>query len=153
MPDLACGPAAGQTVTMRARLAAAGLRRAGEPAGTGAPVSGAEPGAGAADSARVAAARSRASERIRRQRQQMRPLAWAFIAAVVISGEQGRPAPGLAGSGCAGLSTRRESRADTRDVIDHCHPSRQACAWPGSPPALAGPGPGSAGLACEKYFD
>src|SRR5215472_18176953 len=98
MPDLACGPAAGQTVTMRARLAAAGLRRAGEPAGTGAPVSGAEPGAGAADSARVAAARSRASERIRRQRQQMRPLAWAFIAAVVISGEQGRPAPGLAGT-------------------------------------------------------
>src|SRR5215472_17529381 len=100
MPDLACGPAAGQTVTMRARLAAAGLRRAGEPAGTGAPVSGAEPGgAGAADSARVAAARSRASERIRRQRQQMRPLVWAFIAAVVISAEQGRPAPGLAGSG------------------------------------------------------
>jgi signal transduction histidine kinase len=28
----------------------------------------------------------------------MRPLAWAFIAAVVISGEQGRPAPGLAGT-------------------------------------------------------
>jgi signal transduction histidine kinase len=27
----------------------------------------------------------------------MRPLAWAFIAALVISGEQGRPAPGLAG--------------------------------------------------------
>lgn len=99
MRNLACGPAAGQTVTMRARLAAAGLRRAGEPAGAGAPGSAAEPGgAGAADTARVAAARSRASERIRRQRQQMRPLAWAFIAAVVISGEQGRPAPGLAGT-------------------------------------------------------
>jgi hypothetical protein len=27
----------------------------------------------------------------------MRPLTWAFIAAVVISAEQGRPAPGLAG--------------------------------------------------------
>jgi hypothetical protein len=27
----------------------------------------------------------------------LRPLGWAFIAAVVISGEQGRPAPGLTG--------------------------------------------------------
>ena len=98
MRDLASGPAAGQTVTMRTRLAAAGLRRAGEPAGPGAPVAAADPGgAGAADSARMTAARSRATERIRRQRQQMRPLAWAFIAAVVISAEQGRPAPGLAG--------------------------------------------------------
>ena len=98
MSNLASGPAAGQTVTMRARLAAAGLRRAGDPARPGAPVAAADPGgAGAPDSARVAAARSRAAERIRRQRQQMRPLAWAFIAAVVISAEQGRPAPGLAG--------------------------------------------------------
>jgi len=47
----------------------------------------------------VAAARSRASERSSRQRQQMRPLGLVFIAAVVISGEQGRPAPGLAGVG------------------------------------------------------
>src|SRR5262249_29188758 len=54
-------------------------------------------GAGARDSARVAAARSGGAEGIRRQREQMRPLAWAFIAAVVISAEQGRPAPGLAG--------------------------------------------------------
>jgi signal transduction histidine kinase len=46
----------------------------------------------------VAAAESRAAERIRRQRLQMRPLAWAFIAAVVISAEQGRPAPGLSGT-------------------------------------------------------
>ena len=38
MSNLASGPAAGQTVTMRARLAAAGLRRAGEPARPGAPV-------------------------------------------------------------------------------------------------------------------
>ena len=57
-----------------------------------------KPGSGGgADSARVAAARSRAVERNRRQRQQMRPLGWAFVAAVVISGEQGHPAPGLAG--------------------------------------------------------
>jgi hypothetical protein len=83
---------------MRARLAAAGLRRAGDSAGAGGLGGAADPGtAGAADSARVAAVRSRASERSRRQRQQMRPLAWAFIAALVISGEQGRPAPGLAG--------------------------------------------------------
>ena len=27
----------------------------------------------------------------------VQPLAWAFVVAVVISGEQGRPAPGLAG--------------------------------------------------------
>src|SRR5262249_32702813 len=71
---------------------------AGERAGGGARGAAADRGgAGAPDSARVAAARSRAAERIRRQRQQMRPLAWAFIAAVVISAEQGRPAPGLAG--------------------------------------------------------
>jgi signal transduction histidine kinase len=82
---------------MRARLAAAGLLRR-TPAGASAPVGTGEPGSGGGpDSARVAAAQARASERSRRQRQQMRPLAWAFIAAVVISGEQGRPAPGLAG--------------------------------------------------------
>jgi len=48
-------------------------------------------------SARVTVARSRAAERSRRQRQQMRPLGWVFIAAVVISAEQGHPAPGLSG--------------------------------------------------------
>jgi signal transduction histidine kinase len=37
MSELSFGPAAGQTVTTRARLAAAGLRRAGEPARPGAP--------------------------------------------------------------------------------------------------------------------
>ena len=97
--DLAFGPAAGQTVTTRTRPAAAGLRGAGQPARPGAPLSAAEPGGdGAGGSARVAAAQSRARERIRRQRLQMRPLAWAFIAAVVISASQGRPAPGLAGT-------------------------------------------------------
>jgi signal transduction histidine kinase len=84
---------------MRARLAAAGLVRR-VPLGARAPKDVAEPGSGGGpDSARVAAARSRASERGRRQRQQMRPLGLVFIAAVVISGEQGRPAPGLAGVG------------------------------------------------------
>src|SRR5579859_4757913 len=111
MRNLASRPAAGQTVTMKARLAAAGLvrhapDRAHGSAGTGEPGNpgpggagpgGGGPGGGGPDSARVAAARSRAGERTRRQREQMRPLAWAFIAAVVISGEQGSPAPGLAG--------------------------------------------------------
>ena len=97
MPSLASTPAAGQTVTMRARLAAAGLARRA-PAGTSGLPDTREPGGGAGPgSVREAAARSRASERSRRQRQQLRPLGWAFIAAVVISGEQGRPAPGLAG--------------------------------------------------------
>src|SRR5262245_63485109 len=128
MSDLACGPAAGQTVTMRARLAAAGLRRAGEPARPGAPVAAADRGGGGAPgSARVAAARSRAAERIRRQRQQMRPLAWAFIAAVVISAEQGRPAPGLAGvrlGVTAGLGVRAVAAAVGLDP-----------AWPEPDPA------------------
>jgi len=98
MPNLASRPAAGQTVTMRARLAAAGLLRRA-PAGARTPGETREPvSGGGPDSARVAAARWRASERVRRQRQQMRPLGWAFIAAVVISGEQGRPGPGLAGA-------------------------------------------------------
>ena len=126
MRSLAPWPAGVQTVTMRARLAAAGLVRhvpavAGA-AATGEQGSGEGPGSSRAadpshvmdtsrevdpsrvagssrapDSARVAAARSRAGERSRRQRQQLRPLGWAFIAAVVISAEQGRPAPGLAG--------------------------------------------------------
>jgi signal transduction histidine kinase len=97
MHDLASRPAAGQTVTMRARLAAAGLVRRW-PVGASRPAGGRESVSGSGtDSARVAAARSRASERSRRQRQQMWPLGWAFIAAMVVSVEQGSPAPGLSG--------------------------------------------------------
>ena len=44
MSDPVSGPAAGQTVTMRARLAAAGRRRAGEPARPGAPAAAVDPG-------------------------------------------------------------------------------------------------------------
>lgn len=94
MPDLASGPAARQTVTMRARLPAAGLIRA--------PLDRAphpRPGAEVKpDSARVAAARSRAGERRSRQRRLLRPLGWAFIAVVVVAGLNGQPAPGVAGT-------------------------------------------------------
>jgi signal transduction histidine kinase len=48
-------------------------------------------------SARVAEARSRAGERLRRQRQTLRPLGIALIAAVVVSAITGHPAPGLHG--------------------------------------------------------
>jgi signal transduction histidine kinase len=61
----------------------------------------------------------------------MRPLAWAFIAAVVISAEQGRPAPGLAGTrlgiaaalavcvlaAMAGLSPRWAERGDAAQAL------------------------------------
>ena len=98
MPDLVSGPAASQTVSMKARLAAAGLRHgtarpgpapvAGSPAGTGEPVS-----------ARVAQARSRARERGDAQRQALWPLGWAFIAIVVTASVQTHPLPGLQGAG------------------------------------------------------
>ena len=79
----------------------------------------------------MAAAQSRAVQRIRRQRLQMRPLGWAFIAAVVISAEQGRPAPGLAGTrlgitaalavcvlaAMAGLSPRWAERGDAAQAL------------------------------------
>lgn len=54
--------------------------------------------AGAPVSARVAEARSRASERRDRQRQVLRPLGWAFIAVVVVTSMQEHPLPGLAGT-------------------------------------------------------
>jgi signal transduction histidine kinase len=94
MSDLASAPAARQTVTMRARLAAAGLTHA--PADP--PQSTPEAGADKPTSARVAEARSRAGERRHRQRQMLRPLGWAFIAVVVIAGLNSHPAAGLTGT-------------------------------------------------------
>ena len=93
MPDLVTRPAAVHTVSMKARLAAAGLshgasptwprtRRRPEPA-----------------SARVAQARSRARERGDAQRQALRPLGLVFIAVVVTASFQTHPAPGLHGTG------------------------------------------------------
>jgi signal transduction histidine kinase len=94
VPDLASPPAAGQTVIMKARLAAAGLirgrARPGAEPRTGEPVRG---------SARVAAARDRARERGDRQRQALRPVGAVFIAVVALGTVQAHPAPGLHGAG------------------------------------------------------
>jgi signal transduction histidine kinase len=51
------------------------------------------------ESARVADARSRAEQRLRRQRDTLRPLGFALIVAVVVSATDSRPAPGLHGRG------------------------------------------------------
>ena len=50
------------------------------------------------ESRRVAAARSRARERLHRQRDTLRPLGWALIVAVVASAIAGHPAPGSQGN-------------------------------------------------------
>jgi signal transduction histidine kinase len=94
-PDLATVPAARQTVSMKARLAAAGLSALGERSGPPPPQDGEEGPA----SARVTAARARARERLDRQRQLLRPLGWVLIAIVVTAGINSSPAPGLTGAG------------------------------------------------------
>ena len=95
MPDLATRPAAGHTVSMKARLVAAGLSFGAAPPD---PVAG-ETGEPA--SARVAEARSRARARGDAQRQALRPLGLVFIAVVVTASAQTHPAPGLHGTGLA----------------------------------------------------
>jgi signal transduction histidine kinase len=50
------------------------------------------------ESARVAAARSSAGARLRRQRRTLRPLGLAFVAAVVLTALNAHPAPGTSGS-------------------------------------------------------
>ena len=87
-------PAARQTVSMKARLAAAGLIHASQPSGPP-PLDGTE---NLPASARVSAARSRARERVDRQRQLLRPVGWALIAIVVTAGLNSHPAPGLSGA-------------------------------------------------------
>jgi signal transduction histidine kinase len=94
MPDLVSMPAARQTVSMKARLAAAGLRHAPRPSGPP-PPDGTE---NVPASARVSAARSRARERVDRQRQLLRPVGWVLIAIVVTAGLNSHPAPGLSGA-------------------------------------------------------
>ena len=49
------------------------------------------------ESVRVDEARSRATERLGRQRQSLRPLGFALIAVVVVSAANSRPAPGMRG--------------------------------------------------------
>jgi len=93
VPDLESWPAAGHTVSMKARVAAAGLihgaARPGSPLAAG---GGEDPA-----SARVAEARSRARERHDTQRQALRPLGLVFIA-VVVTASAVTP-PGLRGAG------------------------------------------------------
>jgi hypothetical protein len=93
MPDLESMPAARQTVSMKARLAAAGLTHAGRPSGPSPDSTKDLPA-----SARVTAARSRARERVDRQRQLLRPLGVALIAIVVTASLNSHPAPGLSGA-------------------------------------------------------
>ena len=95
MADLESRPAAVQTVSVKARLTAAGLGH-----GAARPGSPLAPEAGDA-SARVAEARSRARERGDRQRQGLRPLGVVFLAVVVTASAQAHPAPGLHGAGLA----------------------------------------------------
>ena len=94
MPDLVSTPAARKTVSMKARLAAAGLMHASEPSGPPPP----DDTQNVPASARVSAARSRARERVDRQRQLLRPLGWVLIAIVVTAGLNSHPAPGLSGA-------------------------------------------------------
>ncbi len=96
MPDLESRPAAVHTVSVKARLAAAGLRH-----GAARPGSPSAPDGGEHASARVAEARSRARERGDRQRQALRPLGVVFLAVVVTASAQAHPAPGLRGAGLA----------------------------------------------------
>ncbi len=91
--DLESRPAAVHTVSVKARLAAAGLDHGAARPGT-------RP-APEATSARVAQAWSRARERGDRQRQALRPLGVVFIAVVVTASAQAHPRPALHGAGLA----------------------------------------------------
>jgi signal transduction histidine kinase len=94
MPDLESMPAARQTVSMKARLAAVGLIHASQPSGPPQP----DDTENITASARVSAARWRARERVDRQRQMLRPLGWVLIAIVVTAGLNSHPTPGLSGA-------------------------------------------------------
>ena len=96
MADLEFRPAAVHTVSVKARLAAAGLGHgAARPGPPTAPDGGEHP------SARVAEARSRARERGDRQRLALRPLGVVFLAVVVTASAQGHPGPAFHGAGLA----------------------------------------------------
>jgi signal transduction histidine kinase len=57
--------------------------------------------AASSDSERMLAARSRARERLTRQRATLRPLGWAVILVVLLASANSQPAPGLHGKGLA----------------------------------------------------
>jgi hypothetical protein len=60
-------------------------------------------------SRRLAVARGRAQERLKRQRDVFRPLGWAVIALVTISTVGGQPAPAMRSTGSASPSRCRPS--------------------------------------------
>ncbi len=130
MPDLASAPAARQTVTMKARLAAAGL--------THGPADPAQPppaaGAGEPASSRVAEARSRAGERRYRQRQMLR------AAAITVRYCPDRTVLTVENHACLADAGRADAgRADAGPETTAEH----------HPPALAGAG-GGHGLAAMR---
>ena len=96
MPDLESRPGAVHTVSVKARLAAAGRRH-----GVARPGPPPAPDGSEYASARVAEAQSRARERGDRQRQALRPLGVVFLAVVVTTSAQAHPTPGLHGAGLA----------------------------------------------------
>ncbi len=96
MADLESRPAAVHTVSVKAGVAAAGLGH-----GAARPGSPPAPDGGEHVSARMAEARSRASERGDRQRQALRPLGVVFLAVVLTAAAQTHPAPALHGAGLA----------------------------------------------------
>jgi hypothetical protein len=65
-----------------------------------APVTGSQR-AEAPESGRVAEARARANERLRRQRGTLRPLGWAVLLVVVLGSANSQPVPGLHGKALA----------------------------------------------------
>ena len=86
--------------------------------------------ADAHDSARVAAARSRAAERLRRQRGLLRPLGWAMIVVVWAGAASADPAPATHGKGLAATLALCAFTATValaiRDRFTHLAPAPQA---------------------------
>src|SRR5436305_2238328 len=86
--------------------------------------------ADAHDSARVAAARSRAAERLRRQRGLLRPLGWAMIVVVWAGAASADPAPATHGNGLAVTLALCAFTATValaiRDRFTHLAPAPQA---------------------------
>ncbi len=135
MPDLASAPAARQTVTMKARLAAAGL--------THGPADPAQPppaaGAGEPASSRVAEARSRAGERRYRQRQMLRAAAITvrYCTDRTVLTVENHACLADAGRADAGRADAGRADAGPETTAEH------------HPPALAGAG-GGHGLAAMR---
>src|SRR5438067_399137 len=78
------------------------------------------------ESARVAAARTRAAQRLRRQRGLLRPIGWGMIVVVWAGAAGSHPAPALHGKGLAvtvalGAFTAALALAIRDAFVDHAH--------------------------------